>query len=164
MVSQSEFQDLKIMVDKIREDLDKLTSTLNTDKEQFKDVMERIHVGAAVKMDEIVNDATAEFNRIRAAGDALHDKTAMSVADIHEKLAEMRKEQGTGNRKDPGYLPQNNMVPKAFSDKTEEWRIWQEEIEDYMDSVNPGMKALLSEINKEKELVDITWRSRRTHI
>ena len=52
-----------------------------------------------------------------------------------------------------GYLPQKHMIPTTFSDKPEEWRQWQEDIEDYLDSINPGIKALLQEINKDADEV-----------
>ena len=38
-------------------------------------------------------------------------------------------------------------VPKVSKDKHEEWRQWQEDVEGYMDTVNPGMNALLEEVS-----------------
>jgi hypothetical protein len=37
----------------------------------------------------------------------------------------------------------------------------QEEVDDYLDSTNPGMKELLQEIDKESEVVDEKWRKER---
>ena len=39
------------------------------------------------------------------------------------------------------------MIPKNFSDKADEWRSWQEEVADYVDTVTPGMKKVLAEID-----------------
>ena len=50
------------------------------------------------------------------------------------------------------------MVPKTFADKVEEWRQWQEDVEDSLDSVNPGMKMLLVEIDGETDMVDEDFR------
>ena len=46
------------------------------------------------------------------------------------------------------------MIPKTFIDKLEDWRSWHEEVEDYLDTVNPGIKRLLEFIDKEKDVVD----------
>ena len=37
----------------------------------------------------------------------------------------------------------------------------QEDVADYLDSINPGMKQLLEEINKLQDPVDDKWRSDR---
>ena len=66
------------------------------------------------------------------------------------------KHDNTGRDRHQGYLPQKSMIPKTFSDKVDEWRQWQEDVEDFMDTLNPGMKALLQEIDGLEEM-DSDW-------
>ena len=65
---------------------------------------------------------------------------------------------GSGHAHQRGYLPQKSMIPKTFSDKHEEWRVWQEEVADYIDTMTPGMKKILEEVDKEEGVVDELWR------
>ena len=57
-----------------------------------------------------------------------------------------------------GCLPQKSMIPKNFTDKADEWRSWQEEVADYVDTVTPGMKKVLAEIDQETDVIDELWR------
>jgi hypothetical protein len=59
-----------------------------------------------------------------------------------------------------GYIPPKMLMPKTFSDKPEDWRAWKEDVLDWIDSVNPGVKDVLEEISKweewdEFDLVDL---------
>ena len=60
-----------------------------------------------------------------------------------------------------GYLPQKSMIPKNFTDKADEWRSWQEEFADYVDTVTRGMKKVLAEIDQETDVIDELWRHAR---
>ena len=60
-----------------------------------------------------------------------------------------------------GYLPQKHIIPNIFTDKVEEWRTWPEDVEEYFDSINPGMKELLQDIGKEQDEVNEEWRDQR---
>ena len=53
------------------------------------------------------------------------------------------------------------MIPKNFTDKADEWRSWQEEVADYVDTVTPGMKKVLAEIDQETDVIDELWRHAR---
>ena len=44
-----------------------------------------------------------------------------------------------------------NTIPKTLSDKEEEWRQWKEDVMDFLDSQNPGMKEFLEQIAERKE-------------
>ena len=60
-----------------------------------------------------------------------------------------------------GYLPQKRMISKNFTDKADEWRSCQEEVADYVDTVTPGMKKVLVEIDQETDVIDDLWRHPR---
>ena len=53
------------------------------------------------------------------------------------------------------------MIPKNFTDKANEWRNWQEEVADYVDTVTPRMKKVLAEIDQETDVIDDIWRDAR---
>ena len=58
-------------------------------------------------------------------------------------------------------MPQKSMIPKNFTDKADEWRSWQEEVADYVDTMTPGMKKVLAEIAQETDVIDELWRHPR---
>ena len=41
------------------------------------------------------------------------------------------------------------------------WRSWQEEVADYVDTLTPGMKKVLAEIDQETDVIDAFWRRAR---
>eukprot|EP00973_Karenia_brevis_P037538 5179959-Karenia_brevis.AAC.1 len=56
-----------------------------------------------------------------------------------------------------GYLPHKTTVPKTLGDKVENWRMWKEDVMDFLDTSNPGMKELLKTVEKETDLVTKEW-------
>ena len=58
-------------------------------------------------------------------------------------------------------MPQKYAIPKTFSDKPEDWRAWQEELADYLDTKNPGIKQFLKEVDMERDPIDEHWKSAR---
>ena len=64
------------------------------------------------------------------------------------------------SRPNDGYIPPKMLMPKTFSDKAEDWRSWKEDVLDWIDAVNPGVKDVLEGISKweeweEMDLVDL---------
>ena len=53
------------------------------------------------------------------------------------------------------------MIPKNFTDKADEWRSWQEEATEDVDTMTPGMKKVLAEIDQETDVIDELWRHAR---
>ena len=58
-----------------------------------------------------------------------------------------------GWRSRRGYIPTKFTIPKSFTDKGEKCRQWKEDVADYWDLANVGMKELLEEIDVEVERV-----------
>ena len=48
-------------------------------------------------------------------------------------------------------------MPKTFSNKEEDWRTWQDDVMDYFDSITPGMRDLLKEVELETEPAGQEW-------
>ena len=46
------------------------------------------------------------------------------------------------------------MIPENFTDKADEWRSWQEEVADYVDTMTRGMKKVSAEIDQEMDVTD----------
>ena len=158
MVSTQDFNDLKVSVSRLREDLDKLTTVFNAEQLKFLDGLQVICADQENKLHGVVGDARAEFGRLNAAGADLYAKTESSVNDLYTKVNELQRGGGGSGKRDAGYIPQKMAVPKPFSDKLEDWRAWQEEIEDYMDSINSGVKKLLQDVNGTASEIDETWK------
>ena len=77
---------------------------------------------------------------------------------IEQLEVRMDVEEGPKGRKDEysrGYLPTKSMIPKSFSDKIDEWRSWSEDVVDWIDTVNPGMKEVLKEIDEMEDWNDL---------
>ena len=69
------------------------------------------------------------------------------LSEVKQTIQDIEKAIGTGGGGDKdkfnkGYIPLKNNMPKMFSDKLEEWRAWHEDVAEYFDSVNPGMKKI----------------------
>ena len=112
---------------------------------------------------EVVEEAKKEFTTVHMKVKNLYDEASGAVVELKERLDNVEKESersggkhgGGGGMK--GYLPVKAMLPNPFSDKPEEWRQWQEDMMDYLDSITPGMKAFLKEVADETEAVDDAW-------
>ena len=148
----------------LRGDLADVLNTFTREKVEFKDLVQLEFANQKLAIGEVVEGARKEFFTVKAAIDDLYYKTAQSVQALDAKVIKMEASGSHGGSSGgmKGYLPQKQMVPKAFSDKAEDWRTWQEEIEDYLDSVNPGMKELLKEVDKEEDPIDEIWRQGRS--
>ena len=145
----------------LRRDLADTLSQFNKQKTDFKDATELEFTQHKLILGEVVEGARTEFVNIKAAVNDLYAKTEASIGEIQQKIISMENTAGGGRDRTGGYLPQKNMIPKPFSDKAEDWRQWSEDVADYLDSVNPGMKQLLDEINKLQDPVDDKWKSER---
>ena len=55
-----------------------------------------------------------------------------------------------------GYIPAKMLMPKTFSDEPEDWRSWREDVLDWIDAVNPGVKDFLEGISKWEEWTSST--------
>ena len=59
------------------------------------------------------------------------------------------------------FLPEKSMIPKNFTDNADDWRSWQEEVADYVDTMTPGMKRVPAEIDQETDVIDDLSRHAR---
>ena len=121
---------------------------------------------------EILADAEAaqkEFYKVKTGHKNLYDNPEMALKDLNERYnkfyvdadAEVKalkarvsgletsgssgqapeKRDGLGH----GYKPATSMIPKSFTDKIEDWRSWKEDIDEFLDMSNPGMKMFFGQ-------------------
>ena len=111
---------------------DKLSGVINQfndDKRIFKDQTELEFAQHKIVLNEVVEGARKEFEGLRQAIWELHAKTENTVTSIQQRVVQLENG-ASGAYYNKGYLPQKSMIPKNFTDKAEEWRIWQEEVAD----------------------------------
>ena len=147
---------LEPSMSQLRGDLANVLSSLNQEKVEFKEALKLAFANQKIQLNDVVGGARREFTTIKATIDDLYVKTAQSIQCLEAQIQTMESSSiGSVGRAMKGYLQRKRSIPKSFSDEAEEWRLWQEEIEDYLDSVNPGMTELFEEIDKEEEPIDI---------
>ena len=109
---------------------------------------------------EVVEGARKEFEGLRQTIDGLHVETANKVTNLQQRVVHL-KSNSSGAYHNKGYLPKKSMIPKNFTDKADEWRSWQEEATDDVDTKTPGMKKVLADIDQETDVIDELWRHAR---
>ena len=83
-----------------------------------------------------------------------------AVTNLQQRVVHLGSN-SSGAYTNKGYLPEKSMIPKNFTDKADEWRSWQVEVADFVDTTAPGMKKVLAEIDQETEVIDDLWRRAR---
>ena len=76
-----------------------------------------------------------------------HLSMADTIKNLTARIAVI--EAAPGGR---GYLPEKSMVPNIFNGEVDGWRIWRDDVSDFLDTRNSGMQRLLEEISQHKEL------------
>ena len=163
---ETRIKSIEEALDSMKIKLDQELGKLESDKQAFLSATSDALQLQKVELGHVVEGARAEFNNLGSQQrqqqqnlEALYQQTQEAVLGLRTRVTdveeEMKKDKG-GRQEGRGYMPQKNMVPSVFSDKIEEWRQWQEDVEDFMDTANPGMKALLQEINALVEM-EVDW-------
>ena len=117
----------------------------------------------------VVNGAREEFAILKGHITELHGNTAQTFGEVKLKVEKLEADIQRGSvGKGPsyavthGYLPMKTMVPAVFGGTDEQWRGWQEDIADYVDSQKRGMKGVLKAAEKEIGPLDDFWVSEQT--
>eukprot|EP00973_Karenia_brevis_P081212 11259935-Karenia_brevis.AAC.1 len=100
-------------------------------------------------LQQIYTDAQAEFQNAHN----LLQQAAKQMEEIKARLTVVE----TNKQAHSGYLPHKTTVPKVLGEKVETWRNWKEDVTDFLDAANPGMKNMLKAVEKEQELVTQEW-------
>eukprot|EP00974_Lingulodinium_polyedra_P013783 1336212-Lingulodinium_polyedra.AAC.1 len=164
MTTEERVRDLEREVAQAQASLGTVAENFNAGKLKFMDGIQVEFTTHKIALEQVVVSAREEFQKMDAAMRDLNGRLAIAMTEIERRLKDLEKsgEGRTGSNR--GYLPQKSMIPDIFSDKAEDWRMWQEDVADYLDSVNPGVKELLTDVGKEKDPVDEDWRQDRSGV
>ena len=97
------------------------------------------------------------FEGLRPAIHGLHVETANTVTNLQRRVVRLESN-SSGAYTNKGYLSQQSMIQKNFTDKADKWKSWQEEVADYVDTMTPGMRKVLADIDQETDVIDDLWR------
>lgn len=92
----------------------------------------------------------------------MHDEISGGFKEMAQRITELGKIKTVGQGQ-KGYIPLKSMVPKEFKDHSDEWRAWQDDVLDYFDNINLGMREFLKEVEQETEALSEEWVQRREH-
>ena len=90
------------------------------------------------------------------------------LQEMMEEMEEMKKRMTTAadkgdEKKCIGYINMKNKEPKTFGEKPDDWKKWKDDLEDFLDAHNPGMKKLLKEIAETKDEISEEWKRDRSN-
>jgi len=122
-------------------------SVIEAQKVHLIDQLNKEFTSCKLQMYEIVQQARQEFGAVRTELQNVYGQTADAVQELAKRIDTLEKKGPSGMK---GYLPLKSMVPKEFKDQTNDWRQWQDDILDYLDNVNAGMRGILKLVEMEK--------------
>ena len=143
-----------------------LKSEMARGTEDFTDKGNLAFAGHQLKLEQVVMEAARKFSEVEQRLSKLHGEAEGAVVELRTRvtvLEEKGRPEGKGNGH-RGYLPHKNTVPKTFGEKVEEWRQWREDVMDFFDEVNPGMKEFLEAVTAQEETVDELWIETQTSL
>ena len=56
-----------------------------------------------------------------------------------------------------GYTPIKNLISKEYKDHGDGWRQWQDDLLDFLDCSNPGMRSFLKDVEAQTEELKDEW-------
>ena len=117
----------------------------------------------------VVNAAREEFGKLQSHITGLHAQTAQTFAEVREKVEAMEKDFRQGGRdkgpdKSSGFLPIKSMVPPVFGNNEDKWRSWQEDVADYIDSQQNGLKEVLKGAERQTDPIGDSWMQAQTEM
>ena len=107
---------------------------------------------------QVVLDARSEFDEVRANIQGLFTETGKAFGNVQAKVTDLEtkiRDHTQGGRY--SYLPLKTMAPTKFEGKDEMWRKWQDNMADYFDMQNGGMKAFLKSVEVDAEALTDVW-------
>ena len=102
----------------------------------------------------MVEHAKVEFVKIRSDLQAIYGNAAHSVRRNGQEVDGIEKTKAVQNK---GYIPIKKLVPKEYKDHGDGWRQWQDDLLDFLDCSNPGMRSFLKEIEAQTEELKDEW-------
>ena len=138
---------------------------MEQEKAGFKSLVDTELAQHKIVVNELYNSTKVKFAEDENKVQDLHIK----IYEAFQKLEERMKGMGSGEPgerrdKEHYYIPTKILVPEAYRGDLSKWKQWKEDIEDYLDTVNKGMKSFLREVEQVPGVVTTDFVNRRTHI
>ena len=117
-------------------------------KSQFKDLDAQ---KAEMGLTEVVEHAKVEFVKIRSDLQAIYGNAAAAFDEMGKRIDGIEKTKTAQNK---GYIPIKSLIPEDHGDG---WRQWQDDLLDFLDCSNVGMRSFLKEIEAQTEELKDEW-------
>ena len=132
----------------VRNDMQDQMRNINAQKVQLVDQFNLEFTKHKLMMVEIIEGAKKEFGDIQRDLQELYQECGRAVMEFKDSLDNV--ETNPSNKGcTTGCLPSKSLVPGVFTDNLEDWGQWQEDMLDYFDHINPGMKEFFKEVEVE---------------
>ena len=140
----------------MREDIENIMAQFTnvTTREQGERIIQDANAREAVHLQK-TQEMEEKMRRIEIGMQEMKE----AIDDNKEKMA---ADKG-GEKKCIGYINMKNKEPKTFGDKVDDWKKWKDDLEDFLDAHNTGMKKLLKDIAETKEEISDEWKRDRIH-
>ena len=153
-------------------DVTAYAGSLATEKAKFTADVNSAFDDHKAALSQVVSAAREEFLNIKGGLTGLHGQTAQTFQEVKTRVelleVELRESinnsgaggtANTGGGGHKGFLPIKSLVPSTFSGNDEQWRSWQDDVADYLDTLKVGMKGLLKAAEREAGPIDGQWLS-----
>ena len=85
-----------------------------------------------------------------------HLSMADTIKNLTARIAVIEAAPGgsstSGSAAARGYLPEKSMVPNIFNGEVDGWRIWRDDVSDFLDTRNSGMQRLPQRVTSTRGL------------
>ena len=123
-------------------------------KSQFKhldaqkaDLLDQLNVEFTKTKMRLTEHVKVEFVKIRSDLQAIHGNAAAAFDEMGKRIDGIEKTKAGQNK---GYFPINNLIPKEYKDHGDGWRQWKDDLLDFLDCSNPGMRSFLKDVSKHR--------------
>ena len=94
----------------------------------------------------VAKGAEKEINEMKIAVEGAFDQMKEKIMEVEHNAGSRGGQGGGPEGRLSGYIPTKNMLPKVYSGKVEEWKLWKDEVADYIEMIKPGMKSHLKKV------------------
>ena len=129
-------------------------------KSQFKekaDLLEQLNVEftkTKMGLTEVVEHAKVEFVKIRSDLQAIYRNATAAFDEMGKRIDGIEKTKAVQNKR---HIPIKNLIPKENKDHGGGWRLWQDDLLDFLDCSNPGMRSFLKDVEAQTEELKDEW-------
>ena len=103
---------------------------------------------------EVVEHAKVEFVKIRSDLQAIYGNAAAAFEEMSKRIDGIETTEAGQNK---GHIPIKNLTPKEYKDHGDGWRQWQDDLLDFLDCSNPGMRSFLKDVDAQTEELKDWW-------